>query len=102
MVNFKSSFSFDDSKLKKLQQKVKELSGQRKVPLPELMPDDFIREHTNFQTLQAMLDASGVENSEEIGNEKFSKFISTHTQFSTWEEMKNAAVTEYIKRKLGF
>lgn len=102
MVNFKSSFSFDDGKLKKLQQKAKELHGQREVPLSELMPDNFIRKNTNFQTLQAMLDASGIENLEEIGNEKFSKFISTHTRFSTWEEMIKVASTEYIKRKLSF
>ncbi len=101
MVKFKSNFSFDDSKLKRLQLKVKELHGQRNVPLPELMPDNFIRKYTDFQTLQAMLDASGIENLEEIGNEKFSKFISTRTGFSTWEEMIEVATAEYAKRKLS-
>ena len=101
MVNFKSSFSFDNSKLKKLQQKVKELNGQKEVPLTELMPDDFIREYTNFQTLQTMLDASGIENTEEISGEKFSKFIATHTRFSTWGEMTKMAGAEYIKRELS-
>jgi len=65
------------------------------------MPDDFIREYTNFQTIQAMFDASGIENTEEISNEKFSKFIATHTRFSTWGKMIELAHTEYIKRKLG-
>ncbi len=101
MVNFKSSFSFDDSELKKLRLKPKELNGQREVPLPELMPDNFIREYTNFQSLQAMFDASGIQNLKEIGNEKFSKFISTHTGFSTWEEMVKVAKAKYVKRKLG-
>ncbi len=101
MVNFKLSFSFDDSKLKNLQKKLRELEGPREVPLSELMTDDFIRTHTDFQTLQAMFDASGVENPEEISNEKFSKFIATHTRFGTWEEMIELAHTEYIKRKLG-
>ncbi len=101
MVNFKSSFSFDDSKLKKLQQKVKDLNGQREVALPELMPDNFIRKYTNSQTLQTMLDASGIKDLEEIGSEKFSKFISTHTQFTSWEEMIEVATIQYTKRKLG-
>ena len=54
------------------------------------------------KSIEAMLDASGVENSEDFGDEKFSKFISTHTQFSTWEEMIEVATAEYIKLKLGF
>jgi len=96
------SFSFDDSELKKLQKKVKELNGEREVPLPELMPDNFIRANTDFQSLQAMFDASGIENFDEIDNKKFSKFIATHTRFSTWEEMIQEAGVEYAKRKLGF
>lgn len=101
MVNFESTFSFDDSKLKKLQQKVKELGGQEEVSLTELMPDDFIREYTNFQTLKAMFDASGIENMEEIGDEKLSKFIAAHTRFRTWAAMTKMAVTEYIKHKFN-
>ncbi len=101
MVNFKSSFSFDDSKLKELQQKVRELDGQTEVPLLELMPDDFIRKYTNFQNLQTLVDASGIENLEEIGSAKFSEFISTHSEFSAWGEMVALAHAEYTKRKLG-
>ena len=101
MDNFKVDISFDDSKLKELQRKSKELNGEREVPLTELLPDNFIREYTDFQTLQAMVDASGIKNSEEIGNEEFSKFVSTHTRFGNWEEMLKKAGPEYIKRKLG-
>ena len=50
------------------------------------MPDNFIRVNTDFQSLQAMLDASGIEDFDELSTEKFAKFISTHTQFQTWEE----------------
>ena len=101
MDSFKVNISFDDRKLKKLQRKSKELNGEKAIPLTELLPDNFIRRYTDFQTLQAMLDASGIENSEEIGNEKFSKFVSTHTRFSNWEEMLKTAGAEYFKRKLG-
>ncbi len=100
MVSFNSSFSFDDSKLKEFQQKVNELNEQGEVSLTELMPDDFIRKYTDFQNLQAMLDASGIETLEDIGNEKFSTFISAHTEFRTWEEMVTLAYAEYTRRKL--
>lgn len=101
MDNFKVDISFDDSKLKELQRKSKELSGQRKIPLTELLPDNFMREYTDFQTLEAMFDATRIKHSEEIGNEEFSKFVSIHTRFSNWDEMLKAATIEYARNKLG-
>ncbi len=101
MVNFKSSFSFDDSKLRKLQQNIDALSGQHDVRMADLLTDNFVRQHSNFQTLQTLIDASGVENTEDIGNEAFSKFISTHTTCASWDEMVKTAAAEYVKRKLG-
>ena len=101
MVNFKSSFSFDDSKLRKLQQNIDALSGQHEVRIADLLTDNFIRQHSNFQTLQTLIDASGVENIDDIGNELFSTFISTHTTFTSWEDMVKLATAEYVKRQLG-
>jgi len=95
------NFKFDDKPLRELQKKVKELDGERKVALSELLPDDFIRQYTNYQTLQEMIDASGIKNTEEIGNKEFSKFIAAHTQFPTWEKMLQVAATSYYKRQLG-
>ena len=37
------------------------------IPLSELLPDNFISEHSGFQTRQAMLDAGGIKNSEGTG-----------------------------------
>ena len=77
------------------------LSGQHEVRVADLLTDNFIRQHSHFQTLQALIDASGIENTEDIGNESFSMFISTHTTFANWEEMVKVATAEYVKRKLG-
>ncbi len=95
------SFSWDDSGLKKLQQNIDALSGQHEVRLADLLPDNFIRKHSSFQTVQALIDASGIENLEDIGNERFSVFISTHTNFASWSELVKVASAEYVKRKLG-
>lgn len=92
---------YDNRKLKELQRKLKSIDGQHEVPLTELLPDTFVQRHTDFQTLQAMIYASGIEKEEEFGSENFSKFISTHTQFSNWDKMLEIATTEYVKRKLG-
>jgi len=92
--------NINDEKLKELQRKLKDLKGEKRIPLSDLLPDDFIRKYTDFQTLPAMLDASGIENEEHIGSEEFSKFVATHSRFSSWEEMLNTAGPEYVKRQL--
>lgn len=92
----------DISGLEKLQRNLKKLEGQRSVPLAELMPDRFIRQHTNFQSLQAFLDASGIEDGQEIGSPAFSQFVATHTRFRSWEEMTKAAGAEWATAQLGF
>ncbi len=95
------SFSWDDSGLKKLQQNIDALSGQHEVKLADLLTDNFVRKHSDFQTLQALIDASGIKNTENIGNESFSMFVSINTNFDSWEEMVKVATAEYVKRKLG-
>jgi len=101
-MHIKAKVTIKDSKLKELKRKAEKLDGQREVPLPELMTDGFMRRYTDFQTLQAMFDASGLENLEDIDSEEFSKFIATHTRCSNWEEMLKMANVEYMKRQLGF
>ena len=91
----------DFSGLHKLQQNLKKLEGKQNVPLAQLMPDRFIRQHTNFQTLQAFLDAGGVENGEDIVSTAFSGFVAGNTRFRSWDEMAKAAGAEWAKRQLG-
>ena len=94
--------TIDDTKLKELQSKLKNLPKQRETPIVELLTNDFIRKTTDFQTLQDMISASGIKNSEEIGSEEFSKFIASHSRFGNWKDMLKMATTEYIKKQLGF
>lgn len=96
------SFRYDDSGLKKLQKNLDEIKGEHAVPITDLMTDGFVSQHSNFNNFQALIDASEVKYPEEIGNDVFSKFVSTHTTFSSWDDMKKTAGTEYVKRKLGF
>jgi hypothetical protein len=93
--------TYNNDKLKELQRKAKDFHGERNVPLPELMPNDFIRKHTDFPTLQEMFDASGIDSAEEIDGEEFSKFVASRTRFDNWKEMLKAAGVEYARRQLG-
>lgn len=94
------SFTLDTSGFDRLRKNLERVSGDNHVKLPDLMPDAFIRQHTNFQTLQAMLDAGGVEDAEGIDSDAFSQFIATNTRFEGWTDMCQFASGEWVKRQL--
>jgi hypothetical protein len=85
--------------LNKFKRKIKKIEQKRDVPLTDLFTDGFIRQNTDFQTLQAMVDACGIEEMKKE-TDKFQKFISTHTHFKTWKEMLESALANYYKRQL--
>lgn len=97
-----SGFDEFERKLGDLERKLDEVDGEHDVPASELFNDDFMRRNTQFQTFQAMCDAGGVETKEEIAGDGFSQFIGTHSRFSGWSEMIQAAGAEWAKRKIGF
>jgi hypothetical protein len=101
MIAFKLDTSDLDQKLDELTKRANELGRGEKVRLNELLPDSFINQYSKFQSFQAMVDASGIENPDELNGEQFSKFISTHTRFGNYGEMIKRATAEYAKRKLG-
>lgn len=55
------SIESDLSGLDRLEKNLEKLDGKHKVTGEELLPDDFIRENTNFQTRSAFLEASGIK-----------------------------------------
>jgi len=91
----------DVSGLEKFKKKVQELSGTHRIPLPELLPDNFIAQHSEFPTLQALIDAGGVNEPSDINSEAFSDFVAKHSQFSSYTAMLQAGYAEYAKRKLN-
>jgi DNA-binding ferritin-like protein len=101
MDTFKLDTSDFDRKFDELKRRANELGKGEKIRLNELLSDSFINQYSKFQSFQAMVDASGIKNPEELKGEQFSKFISVHTKFGNWEEMIQRATAEYAKRKLG-
>lgn len=94
------SIEIDLSGLEKLQRNLERIDGDNDVPMTELFTDTFMREYTNFQTFQAMLDQGGVETKEEIAGDEFSKFIAAHSQFDGWQDMFETAGREWMIRQL--
>lgn len=83
-----------------LREKAKSINGE--VPIADLLTDDFMRRHTDFQTSKEMIDASGIQSSEEVGSEQWRSFVAAHTALGGWDELVQAAHVEWAKREMGF
>lgn len=84
---------------KELDKKLESLSGN--VPLDELLNSNFMRKYTQFQTAQEFADTSSFDfsNIESIDSNDLDKFVSTHTKFTSWQEMLNHAAAEWIQKQ---
>lgn len=97
-------------KLDDLQRKAKDAEGTHEIPFTELFPPSFLRQHTDFTSLEEMevaLEKSGFviesqEDADKIPTQKWDEFTVKHTSFSSWEEMYTTAATEWFQRQLGF
>jgi hypothetical protein len=94
---------FDDfkKKLDRLSKNAASISGRNEVPFTELFPDSFMGQYTDFQTLQQMLDASGIEKPEDIKGEAWNGFVVGHSRFGGWDEMNRTAGAEWAKAKIN-
>lgn len=92
---------FDTSGLDNLRKKMAEAAKPESVPLPELMPESFMRTYTEFETLQAMCDAGGIESAEDLQSDRWNAFVAEHTQFDSWSDMLKKAGALRLKNKLN-
>lgn len=98
---------FDDAirKLNNLARKFEQLDGQHQVSLPELFPDEFMLRNTDYVSMNAMFSANGftVDSSEDfaaIPDHAWEAIVVSKTRFTSWDEMKGAAVAEWARRRL--
>lgn len=89
-------------KLEDLSSRARDLDGTHHLSFSELFPDRFIRAHSSFGSMQALIDACGIENPDDIQTERWNAFVAQNTSFEGWEAMKSAAGIEWTQRKLGF
>lgn len=92
-------------KLRDVQRKAEQLDGEHSVSFAELFQDEFMLRNTDFPSVHAMFEASGfrVDTTEDfaaIPEEEWDEFVRERTRFSSWDEMKGAAVQEWAKRRM--
>jgi len=103
-----SVHGLDDAirKLSDLERKAAELDGEHSVPISDLFPDSFMAAHTDFTTIQDMLDASGFpastpEEFSAIPDDQWDTFVASRTKFASWHAMLEAGTAEWVSHKLG-
>jgi len=79
---------------------------ENEIPFTELFPEQFMRLYTEFDSMEAFLDASQwqvdtQEELREIPDEPFDEYVSEHTDFPNWEVMYEAATQRFLDRRLG-
>lgn len=97
----------DMSGLEKLKAKMEELANTTEESFGEIYPPEFISSHSSFADIDSLFKASGfkaetMEDLEAIPDEEWDAFISSNTDFDSWSEMREAAMGEYVKKKLSF
>ena len=91
----------DAHELDDLQTELEKLDEGIEISTDDLMNDDFIRRHTDFNSWEEMLDAGGVEDGDNILSEEFSAFIAENTRFADFDELAGEAAAEHIAKKFG-
>jgi hypothetical protein len=95
------------NRLEELKKSAEKLDGEHQLSLNELFPDFFMLRYTDFSTIDEMFKKSGfaIETQNDFDNlsqDEWGEFISGHTQFENWQEMKQTATKEWTQKKLGF
>lgn len=108
MAGFKIS-GLDDLQrdLRRMQQNARRLEGKHEVSFDKLFTRSFMLTHTNYSSLDDLLEAGGFraatnEEFEAIPEEKLDAHIAKCTNFNSWEDMLGEATEQYITDQLGF
>lgn len=100
------TFTKNTSGLKKLKADLDALQGNHPVPFLELLSPDFFAAHTRFKDFYEFFDGAGypcktVEDLEKVPDAELDTFITKESSFKDWQEMQEAAVGEWIKKRLS-
>jgi hypothetical protein len=94
-------------KLNDLKERAESISGERKIPISELLTPDFLAGCSTFSSADEMFERSGfkVESEQDftaIPDDDWDAFIRANTSCFSWSEMLQAAGAAWAKAKLGF
>lgn len=102
---------FDDfiEDLESLQEdieRVDKMDGEH-IPFDELFPQSFMRQYTDAQHIEEFFEngpwnVDTQEDFEAISETELDRYVDQHSRFRTWEQMKDRAGSELMKRRLNW
>ena len=92
--------------LEELGDRAEKLDGENKIPLSELFNPSFMKEYTDFESLEGFFEESpwtveSEEDLDEISDGPFNEYVAEHTVFSDQDEMMKKAGEEWTTDQLG-
>jgi len=92
-------------KLEQMRRNVEQLEGEHQVPLTELFPPAFMRQHSGVTDFETFCREGGVDISTKdafaaLPESRLDSAVKCLTQFASWNEMKHAAAADWAKRRL--
>lgn len=95
-----------EKQLNKMSKAAEKLNRENEVPFEDLFTDNFISTNTNFPTMEAFANASGLdfsnqESFEAIDDSVLDNFVSSNSKFDSWEDMLGTAGETWFAKKLG-
>lgn len=91
-------------RLRQMEAGARRLHGRHQVRLDELLHPRFMSRHTQFGSLEEMLEKSdwtveSVEDFEAIPDGPWDAYVRETTRFSNWREMRESAAREWMRNK---
>lgn len=94
--------------LDRLEERISEISGEKEIPLVDLFPPSFMRDHTAHSDIDSFTEASGLftnglspeEVAEIVSSDKWDEWVRAQTAFEGWMEMLAKAKVVYANRLL--
>ena len=88
--------------LSNIENNVSNLSKTDSLSFDEIFTSDFMSKHTNCKSFDPDSGIAPGTAFEDIPDDDWDTYVSQHSSFTSWEEMMDTAVEQYVSIKLGF
>lgn len=94
------------SQLTSLKKKLNQIEGKHNYTLKELFNDDFMKAHTEHPNISSFLEDSGLDFSSQetfrnVDESALDSYVASHSDFSSWHDMKLSAYEEIVSKQLS-
>nr|WP_241430348.1 hypothetical protein [Halococcus salifodinae] len=92
-------------RLDQLGENAASVDGENTVSFDELFTSDFMRTHTEYDSIETFFERSPwtvetQDDFEHIPEDEFDRYIDDHTGFNSWDAMLSAAAREWLGRQV--